>query len=238
MECTGSVCVVESLNDILGGDLQEGSLTPLLLTGQRQKSLFFSHRQHTQLLSLSRAGTWPDPWWCSQCVQVGETERWLSPELVFRWSKSTVALPSLCISHDMGWDLEEWRGRTAPYPKSQILEIQPDAQGWTIVWVLLLASDVQVWAVTIAVGHCHGTCCSPGNSNPVEVLGQEWISAENHKSKSQSSSKTSQIIFIEATKCLTHFKIFLESIPMTKPCPCLQHACRANPHPSPGEWQL
>lgn len=59
-ECAGCVCVVESLNGILGGNLQEGNLTPLLLTGQRQKSLF-SHRRHTLLLSLSRARTWPDP---------------------------------------------------------------------------------------------------------------------------------------------------------------------------------
>lgn len=63
MECTGSVCVVESSNDILGGDLQEGNLTPLLkvsfLPDQREKALF-SHRQHTQLLSLGRAGTRAD----------------------------------------------------------------------------------------------------------------------------------------------------------------------------------
>lgn len=56
--------MAESSNDILGGGLQEGNLTPLLtasfLTGQREKALF-SHRQHTQLLSLGRAGTGPEP---------------------------------------------------------------------------------------------------------------------------------------------------------------------------------
>lgn len=54
----------------------------------------------------------------SVCVQIGGTERWLSPELIFHRSKSIVALSSLCPSHDMGWDLEEW---TAPFPRSQIL---------------------------------------------------------------------------------------------------------------------
>lgn len=153
----------------------------------------------------------------------------MSPELILHRCKSTVALSSLCPFHSMGWDLEEWRGRT-PFPRSQILEIQPEAHN----------------SVGFSVGsRCSGVssnhCCWPlpaWDLLQTRQLPSQWKSLaknefqqKNHKSKSQSSSKTSQIIFIKATKCLTHFKIFLESTPMTKPYP-LSPARMQNQSPS------